>query len=190
MPADPKTDPNLPDFSALIEAIAQRQDRAAFGTLFDFFAPRIKGFLMRSGLPSGAAEDLAQDALLSVWRKAGQFDATRAEASAWIFAIARNLRIDSFRRDQRASLIAFDPSGDPDEPDRPDAAMLAGERERCVREAMESLPDEQARIVELSFFAGKPHGDIARELGLPLGTVKSRLRLAMKRLRDLLVDLS
>src|SRR5580704_9288786 len=88
MPIDPKADDNADDHSALVEAIAARRDRAAFGALFDHFAPRIKSFLMRSGLPVSAAEDLAQDALLTVWRKADQFDRKRAAASAWIFTIA------------------------------------------------------------------------------------------------------
>lgn len=178
------------DFSALIEAIAARRDRDAYAALFDFFAPRIKTFLLRSGVPAGAAEDIAQDALLAVWRKADQFDRTRAGASAWIFTIARNLRIDSLRRDQRAALISFDPSDSPDGPGQPDDAMLAGEREQRVRDALEHIPAEQAQVVELAFFAGKAHADIARELSLPLGTVKSRLRLAMKRLHEMLVDLS
>jgi RNA polymerase sigma-70 factor (ECF subfamily) len=188
MPTDSAKNP--PDHSALIEAIALRRDRAAFGALFDFFAPRVKGFLMRSGMPASIAEDMAQDTLLTVWRKADQFDRKRAAAPAWIFTIARNLRIDSLRREQRAALIGVDPSESPDEPERPDTATLAAERDRRVREAMDELSDEQVRVVELSFFEGRPHGDIARALSLPLGTVKSRLRLAMKQLRERLVDLS
>jgi RNA polymerase sigma-70 factor, ECF subfamily len=188
MGTDSKADKGELDYSALIEAIATRQDRAAFAALFGFFAPRIKGFLIRSGLAAGTAEDLAQEAMLSVWRKAAQFDPSYADASAWIFAIARNLRIDSFRRDRRAALIEFDPSDSPDEPHQPDVAILASERERFVRAAMTQLSDEQAQVVELSFFTGKPHAEIARDLGLPLGTVKSRLRLAVKRLRELVVD--
>lgn len=155
-----------------------------------FFAPRVKGFLLRSGLPAAAAEDLAQDTLLTVWRKADQFDRSRAAASTWVFTIARNLRIDSLRREQRIALIGVDPSECPDEPQRPDAATLANERDRRVREAMDELPEEQIQVVELSFFEGKAHGEIAHKLSLPLGTVKSRLRLAMKRLHECLVDLS
>jgi RNA polymerase sigma-70 factor, ECF subfamily len=174
------------DLAGLIEAIAERQDRAAFAALFDHFAPRIKGYLMRSNASPGAAEELAQEALLTVWRKAAQFDRSRASASAWVFAIARNLRIDSARREQRAMLLDFDPSEEPDNPVAPDGNMLADERDEQVRQALAQLSAEQARVVRLSFFEGKPHADIADELELPLGTVKSRLRLAMKRLRELL----
>jgi len=190
MPINPNADDNADGHSALVEAIAARRDRAAFGVLFDHFAPRIKSFLMRSGMPAGAAEDLAQDALLTVWRKADQFDRNRAAASAWIFTIARNLRIDSLRRHQRAPLTGLDPSESRDAPDQPDAELLAKERDHRVQAAMQDLSAEQMRVVEMSFFEGKPHGDIARTLSLPLGTVKSRLRLAMKRLRELLVDMS
>lgn len=177
------------DLAGLIESIARRQDRAAFAALFDHFAPRIKGLLIRGNTPPGAAEELAQEALLTVWRKASQFDRSRAGASAWVFAIARNLRIDSARREQRARLLEFDASESPDVPEPPDSDMLARERDEQVRAALVQLSGEQIRVVELSFFEGKPHADIASELKLPLGTVKSRLRLAMKRLRELLVEL-
>ncbi len=176
------------DFAELIEAVAVRRDREAFAALFDHYAPRIKGFLIRRNTEPAAAEELAQEALLTVWRKATQFDRSRASASAWMFAIARNLRIDSARRDQRAALIELGPSEGPDNPPEPDAGLLAGEREGRVRAALAQLPDEQTRVVELSFFEGKPHADIADELKLPLGTVKSRIRIAMKRLRELLVE--
>lgn len=175
------------DLAGLIEAIAARRDRDAFATLFDYYAPRIKGFLMRGRTTPSAAEELAQEALLTVWRKAGQFDRTRAGASAWVFAIARNLRIDSARREQRALLLDIDPSEAPDAPPTPDNEMLASERDEEVRIALAQLSAEQIRVVQLSFFEGRPHSDIANELNLPLGTVKSRLRLAMKRLHELLV---
>ncbi len=189
METQPQTD-EIDRFSSLIEAIASRQDRDAFGALFDFYAPRVKAFLMRSGVAAAQAEDFAQDALLAVWRKAAQFDRSRANASAWIFTIARNLRIDALRRDKRAASFTFDASDGPDDPAPPDHELEAAQREQRVRSAMKHLSKEQIRVVELSFFQGKPHGDIARELKLPLGTVKSRVRLALKRLRELLVDLS
>jgi RNA polymerase sigma-70 factor, ECF subfamily len=176
------------DFSALIVAIAQRQDRQAFVALFDHFAPRIKTYLMRTGMGAGQAEDLAQEALLLVWRRATTFDPGRASAAAWIFAIARNRRIDSLRRLRREA-TELDPSAEPDPEIQPDTAISGFERDRRVREAMKNLPPEQARVVEMSFFDERPHSDIAQALGLPLGTVKSRLRLAMNRLRDSLGDL-
>jgi len=186
MPPEAETPGDV--FASLIEAVATRKDRDAFSALFDYFAPRIKGFLTRGGAPPGAAEELAQETMLTVWRKAGQFDRTRAGAAAWIFAISRNLRIDGLRRDQRAMLMDLDPSDEPDAPVAPDIEMLASERDAQVRTALTQLPAEQLAVLRLSFFEGRPHPDIADELNIPLGTVKSRLRLAMKRLKELLVD--
>ncbi len=190
MPTVVKGAKSSADLAALIEAVAADQDRAAFAALFDYFAPRIKGFLIRGNTPPAAAEELAQEAMLTVWRKAAQFDRNRAGASAWIFTIARNLRIDVARRDQRARLLDLEVEDDLEQPAPPDALLLAVERESRVQAALQALSDDQMRVVRLSFFEGKPHADIANELELPLGTVKSRIRLAMNRMRELLGDLT
>jgi RNA polymerase sigma-70 factor, ECF subfamily len=173
-----------------IAAIAARGDRAAFAALFDFYAPRIKTMLMRMGATAEAAEDVAQETLLAVWRKAASFDRERASAAAWIYTIARNLRVDRLRQDKRAKLYAQYEAVEPEEPERPDATLNSTERGERVRAALGAIPEEQVRLLQLSFFEGRAHGDIARQLNLPLGTVKSRLRLAMGRLRNLLGDLS
>jgi RNA polymerase sigma-70 factor (ECF subfamily) len=178
------------DMARLIETVAANRDREAFTVLFDYFAPRIKSFLMRSNTPATLAEELAQEAMLTVWRRAAQFDRTRAGASAWIFAIARNLRIDVARREQRGKVLELESSEALEPPARPDDEYDTGQREQRVRDALTHLSDDQIRVVRLSFFEGKAHGDIALELELPLGTVKSRIRLAMNRLRDLLGDLT
>lgn len=178
------------ELARLIEAVAARQDRDAFAALFDHFAPRIKAFLMRTNLPAAGAEELAQEAMLTVWRKAAQFDRDRAGASSWIFTIARNLRIDCARREQRGKVLDLEASEDFEPPLPPDAELLASERDERVRAALKHLSDDQLRVVRLSFFESKAHGDIAVELELPLGTVKSRIRLAMNRLRELLGDLT
>jgi RNA polymerase sigma-70 factor (ECF subfamily) len=172
-----------------IRAIAARQDRAAFAALFEFYAPRIKAMLMRSGAAADAAEDFAQETLLTVWRKAAYFDPARASAAAWIYTIARNLRIDRLRGDTRATQYAPYEMVEPEPPPRPDSALDAVERDERVRAALKELSPEQVRVLELSFFEGRAHGDIAALLNLPLGTVKSRVRLAMTRLRNLLGDL-
>jgi RNA polymerase sigma-70 factor (ECF subfamily) len=174
-----------PDFAALIGAIALRGDRAAFATLFNHFAPRVKGYMLRLGVTQEAAEELAQETLLIVWRRAGAFDPSRAAASTWIFTIARNLRIDALRRDRRPS-VAEDPSLEPPAPALPDATIAATQDEIRIATAIGTLTAEQARVVKEAFFSDKPHSEIATDLGLPLGTVKSRLRLAMARLRTLL----
>jgi RNA polymerase sigma-70 factor (ECF subfamily) len=173
--------------AALMAAIAERGDRAAFAALFNEFAPRLKGFLARSGLPSAAAEELVQETMLAVWRKAGSYDPSRASVATWIYTISRNLRIDLLRRQRsEAATTRPDPSEEGEEPERPDAMMMGLERAEQVREALRRLSKEQSHIVQLSFFAEKPHSQIAQELGIPLGTVKSRVRLAIHRLRSLL----
>jgi RNA polymerase sigma-70 factor, ECF subfamily len=177
------------DAAEWIKAIALRQDRAAFASLFDSFAPRIKSMLMRSGATADAAEDLAQEALLTVWRKAAYFTPERASAAAWIYTIARNLRVDRLRDDKRAAQYAPLEMTGPEAPESPDDALSASERDERVRSALKQLSQEQMRVVQLSFFEGRAHGDIAARLNLPLGTVKSRVRLAMARLRNLLGDL-
>ena len=177
--------PQTPDFSGLIMAIAQHGDREAFASLFNHFAPRVKGYLTRLGTTPEAAEELAQETLLTVWRRAAAFDPARAAASTWIFAIARNLRIDLARRERRP-LPGEQPA--PEETPRPDAELEAAQDERRVAAALAALPAEQAQAVRLAFFSDKPHAQIALDLSLPLGTVKSRIRLAMARLRILLEE--
>ena len=173
--------------SACIVDIAERGDRAAFATLFGHFAPRVKSYLMRLGAPPEAAEEIAQETLLTVWRRAAAFDPERAAASTWIFTIARNLRIDLSRREARV-VRPDDPSRYEPGPAAPDDVLSAVEDEGRISRALATLPREQAQVVTLAFFADKPHSEIAKDLGLPLGTVKSRLRLAMGRLRGALAE--
>jgi len=179
--------PDSARLNAAVVAVAAK-DRAAFQLLFDHFAPRVKGYLMRLGTSNAQAEDLAQDALLAVWRKAALFDPAKASASTWIFTIARNLRIDAIRRERRPELDPEDPALQPGSARAADESVDWGQAEDRLRVALATLPDEQSRIIELSFLSEKPHSMIARELGLPLGTVKSRIRLAMARLRLALGD--
>ena len=173
---------------ALLRRVAEAKDRAAFAALFDHFAPRIKSYLMRLGAPGPQAEDLAQEAMLSLWRKAHLFDASKASAATWLFTIARNLRIDAIRREKRPELDPqdFEPEAEPDA----DAVITLAADEVRLRAALKTLPPDQAAVIEQSFFADKPHSQIASEQGIPLGTVKSRLRLAMARLKAALGDAS
>jgi len=171
-------------FGADIIAIARRADRAAFSRLFEHFAPRIKGFLMRGGADSSLAEDLVQEALLTVWRKASYFDPAKAGASTWIFTIVRNLRVDGQRRAGRQALYEAAMMHEEEEPpQQPDQALLVSERETRVRNAMRELPQDQLAVISLSFVDGKAHGEIAKALDIPLGTVKSRIRLAVNKLK-------
>jgi RNA polymerase sigma-70 factor, ECF subfamily len=174
----------------LVRAVGQNGDKAAFRELFDHFAPRVKGYLMRLGASAAVAEDLAQDVMLTLWRKAVQFDPGKASASTWIFTIARNLRIDAIRKERRPEFDADDPTLAPSSERSSDENLDWAKAEDRLREALVMLPREQARVVELSFLADKPHSAIAAELGLPLGTVKSRIRLAMAQLRGALGERS
>lgn len=177
-------DPNI-----LIAGIARSGDRAAFAALFDHFAPRVKGLLMRGGTSAELAEEVAQETLLAVWRKAALFDPEKASASTWIATIARNLRIDIARRETRSRLSQVYEILDEDSPEQPDATLSGAERDARVRAAMTQLSTDQYRVVELAFLEGFSHQDVARRLAIPLGTVKSRLRLALSHLRGRLEDL-
>jgi RNA polymerase sigma factor (sigma-70 family) len=173
-------------FSPLIARVAETGDRMAFAELFDHFAPRLKAYLVRLGSEPALAEELTQEVMITLWRKAHLFDPQRATASTWLFRIARNRRIDALRRDRSGLVDQEDPSLRPAAPDDPDDELDARLREDRVRKAMASLPGEQADLIRRAFFAGLSHSQIAEETGLPLGTVKSRIRLAFARLRRIL----
>ena len=171
----------------LIGRVAGGRDRAAFALLFDHFAPRLKAFLLRQGAGASAAEELVQEAMLTVWRKAASYDPAQATASTWIFTIARNKRIDLLRRERRPELDPNDPLLVP-ESTSAERSLGAREEATLLRQAMTRLPPEQADLVRMAYFEDKVHTVIADETGLPLGTVKSRLRLALQRLAKLLKE--
>ncbi len=169
-------------FAALMAAIARDADRQAFAVLFAHFAPRVKAFLMKSGASPTLAEDCAQDVMATVWRKAGQFDPTRASVATWIFTIARNRRIDILRRERRPEPEDL-PWGPEPEPDQADALALQQDTAR-LGAALAALPEPQRALIERAYFGDLSHGEIARLTGLPLGTIKSRIRLALEKLRQ------
>lgn len=172
----------------LLRRIAAR-DKAAFAELFNLIAPRIKGYLMRQGSSAAAAEEVTQDVMLTIWRKADQFDPAKAGAMTWMFVIARNRRIDTLRRERAEVIYAEVPDvEDEDAPSQFD--NIAGkERDVRVRAALDCLSADQLEVVRRSFYEEEPHSMIAESLDLPLGTVKSRLRLAMEKLRKRLEEL-
>ncbi len=171
----------------LIQAIAARQDKVAFATLFRHYGPRVKAFLMRGGSDSETAQEVAQEAMIMVWRKAASFDRTRAAAATWIYTIARNKRIDHLRRTGRPPIETEDwlTVFSPEEEDA-DKSVLAGQTYTRVKELLGGLSADQLVVIQKAFFEDKTHTVIAEELKLPLGTVKSRIRLALGRLRDVL----
>lgn len=183
-----KTDKaELDRLNDLMRRVAEVRDRQAFVALFRHFAPRLKSFLARAGMEAGAAEELVQDVMVQVWHRAELFDPTRAGVATWIFTIARNRRIDRLRREGRPAFDPADPALVPDV-DGAGAAMAAEERNAALHRAIGELPPEQADLLQMAYFEDKAHGAIAAERNLPLGTVKSRLRLALARLRRRMDD--
>jgi RNA polymerase sigma-70 factor (ECF subfamily) len=174
----------------LILAIAEHGDREAFVFLFSHYFPRVKSFLMRSGAADPIAEELAQETMLRVWRRARSFNPSAGAPSTWIFVIARNLRLDHLRGERPAEPFEAQAADSPDPAPTGEGFVLASERRQRLRDALDSLSTEQASIVRLSYFEERSHSEIAESLGIPLGTVKSRVRLALARLRAQLGDLA
>ena len=179
---------NGPDMTVMadcLRSIAEHRSREAFEDLFRFYAPRVKGLLIRSGATPQAAEEVMQETMVLVWRKAALFDPAKASASTWIYTIARNKRFDMLRREKRPELDPEDPffAGSGAAPDG-EAACSVAERDRIVRDHMKTLPDEQLLLVQKAFYEDMTHQAIAAELDLPLGTVKSRIRIALRGLRQ------
>jgi RNA polymerase sigma-70 factor (ECF subfamily) len=173
----------------LLRRVAEQADPAAFRELYQTYGPRVKAYMMRQGADAATAEDLAQETLFTVWRRASLYVEEKGSAAAWIFAIARNLRIDRLRREVAWQELPGDRLEQPSSEVLPEAAMLEGERQARVRSALAQLAPELHEVVALSYLDGLSHGEIARRLGLPLGTVKSRMRMAYQRIRAALEDL-
>ncbi len=174
----------------LLSRIATDRSDQAFRQLFEEYAPKIRSYMMRQGADPALAEELAQETLLTVWRKAALYSAEKGSATTWIFTIARNLRIDRLRRqsawqeltDEQAAAIPSD-----DEP--PDVTVSLRQRQARVQAVLRELPPDQLVVVTLGFIEGLSHSEIAERLNLPLGTVKSRIRLAYQKVRAALEDL-
>lgn len=164
-----------------MQRVRDTRDRDAFAALFTHFAPRIKGFLIKSGADAAMAEECAQDVMTTLWRKSDQFDPTRASVATWIFTIARNRRIDMLRRQRRPEPEELTWGPEP-EPDQADVIALSQETEQ-LKAALSILPDAQRELIEKAYFGDLSQAEIAKITGLPLGTIKSRIRLALDRLR-------
>ncbi|MBV9833919.1 MAG: sigma-70 family RNA polymerase sigma factor [Alphaproteobacteria bacterium] len=175
------------DSADLIEAVARRQDRAAFAELFRRFAPRVKAFVMRSGTDADTAQEVAQETMVLVWRRAETFDRSRAGAATWIFTIARNKRVDLLRRATHAGFDAEDyVQFSTEAPESADHAAISRQMRERIGAVMQHLTADQVEVLRMAFFQDKSHSTIAEEMKLPLGTVKSRIRLALLRLREAL----
>jgi len=175
--------------SDLLQKVAQSRDVEAFRKLFELYGPRVKSYMMRQGADSTTAEDLAQETLLTVWRKAQLYSDEKGSATTWIFTIARNLRIDRLRRE--VSWQPLPENRDQEASDAPDPEEEVTEKERRdkVRAVLATLPPDQSEVVTLSYVEGLSHSEIAERLGLPLGTVKSRMRLAYQKVKEAVEDI-
>ena len=173
-------------FVDLLTRIAASKDRAAFGVVFDHFAPRVKSFMMRKGSNAEQAEDLVQETLIAVWSKAAMFSTDKGSVSTWIFTIARNLRIDKLRRERAQLYTDLEDFDAPDLSTGAEEALGRSQEDNHVVQALAQIPAEQRDLLILSFVEDVPQSEIAKRLGIPLGTVKSRMRLGYQRLRKIL----
>ena len=174
------------ELTYLISRIANHKDKSAFSELFMLVGPRIKGYLMKLGSSDIVAEDLLQEVMLIVWRKSESFDRAKAAVSTWLFTIARNKRIDMLRKEIRPQLDPLDPMLTPNQEESADDVYGSNQVSLKITNAIDQLPDDQAVLIKMTYYEEKSHSIIAKELKIPLGTVKSRIRLASARLKKLL----
>jgi len=191
-PSGPRRGPGHLQTSAmsdLIYRIAAARDADAFQTLFSEFAPRLKSYMLRQGADPATAEELAQETMLTVWRKARLYSSDKGSASTWIYTIARNLRIDRIRRETPWQELPDEMEEEAADVTAPDEAASQSERQARVHKALKTLPEDQYEVIVLSYLDGLSHSEIAERLDVPLGTVKSRMRLAYQKLRETVEDL-
>ena len=179
---------NLSEWDKLLIQVGNNRDRSAFKALYEHFTPRLKSFLLRIGSDDSTAEEVCQESMIMVWRKAETFNPESAGASTWIFTIARNKRIDKLRKDRRPLPDFNDPSFYKKPIDKSDDILQRIEEEKKIKKALKNLPPEQAKLILSAYYDEKSHRKIADETNLPLGTVKSRIRLAINRLRTQLEE--
>ena len=173
----------------LLQLVAVDRDIDAFRQLFQSYAPRVKSYMMRQGADANTAEELAQETLLTVWRKAALYSGEKGSPTTWIFTIARNLRIDRLRREFPWQELPEGHNETASTDIAPDEAVSETERRIKVQAALATLPEDQHEVVSLSYIEGLSHSEIAERLSLPLGTVKSRMRLAYQKIRDAVEEL-
>ena len=173
----------MSNWDVMLVRVGRDRDKAAFAALFEYFAPRIKSFLLRLGTDMSLCEEIAQEAMIMVWRRAETYNPSQSGASTWIFTIARNKRIDRLRRENRPLPDLADPAFAPEPVETGEKTIFRQQEEEKIRHALKNLPDEQAKMIFSAYYEEKSHREIADESGIPLGTGKSRIRLALNRLR-------
>ena len=172
-----------------LSSVAVNRDKTSFGYLFDYLAPKIKGFLRKNGTSEVVLDDLTQEVMIKIWRYAKHFDQKKGKVTTWVFTIARNARIDLIRKENRPEPDINDPVLVNKPPRASDDILFAKQTSTRISEAINELPHEQQQILKYAFFEEKSHAEIAAYTGLPLGTVKSRIRLAFQRLKKTLMEL-
>lgn len=181
---------NPDPWAECVRLVATKRDRAAFQKLYQHYTPMIRAFLLKSMGANGdrsEAEEITQEVLIKVWNKAASFNSGKASVNTWIFTIARNTRIDFIRRNDRndRKIEIEDIWHEPESPE-PLVDLQQRRSEQVIKQAMATLPDEQIQVLYKAFMEGKSHNEVAEELGLPLGTVKSRIRLALSKMQILI----
>ena len=181
-------------WSKLLERVGQARDEEAFARIFAHFAPLIKGFCLgnlNSSFPVDAAEEVVQEVMFKVWQKAPGYDSSKSAASTWIYTVMRNCRIDLMRRNQRIAVdggvIDIDDIWDEADDDQAFVYMQQSSNEALIDKSFSQLPPEQRQVLTQVYMQGKTHQQIAQETGLPLGTVKSRVRIGLKKMQTLIL---
>ena len=175
-------DVNLGSF---LRDIGENQDKVAFSNIFRYFAPRLKSYFVKIGCSETQAEEIIQEVMIAVWTKSSTYNREKSSVSTWIYTIAKNKRIDKIRKEKKHNTVESDESLEIPVPSKQEQQILSTEVSEKIRHSLKFLPIEQAELLKLSYFYEKTHSDIAKDLSLPLGTVKSRIRLALSKMRNL-----
>ena len=173
------------DLTLSVELVGKNQDKLAFNNIFRYFAPRLKSFLVKAGSTDSQAEEVIQEVMIAVWTKSSTYDSNKSSVSTWIYTIARNKRIDKIRKEKRHYLSESDEGLEIPVDSTQEKEIFSAQVSNCLKRYMSNLPEEQSKLLKLSYFYNKTHADISEELKIPLGTVKSRIRLALTKMRHL-----
>ena len=176
---------NDEDLTLCVELIGKNQDKLAFNSIFRYFAPRLKSFLVKAGSTDSQAEEVIQEVMIAVWTKSSTYDSSKSSVSTWIYTIARNKRIDKIRKEKRHYLSESDEGLEIPVDSTQEKEIFSTQVSNSLKKYMSNLPEEQSKLLKLSYFYNKTHTDISTELKIPLGTVKSRIRLALTKMRHL-----
>ena len=173
------------DLTLSVKLVGKNQDKLAFNNIFRYFAPRLKSFLVKAGSTDSQAEEVIQEVMIAVWTKSSTYDSNKSSVSTWIYTIARNKRIDKIRKEKRHYLSESDEGLEIPVDSTQEKEIFSAQVSNCLKRYMSNLPEEQSKLLKLSYFYNKTHADISEELKIPLGTVKSRIRLALTKMRHL-----